>query len=94
MFSVDDWLKQNSSVESKGVSRARNLHHRWRVISRRKKMVLDYYGHLYYPYPGMLSKNKIHCSCWMCSGKRWAHGWSISDLKRWESGKEMEDIVE
>ena len=58
----------------------------------------DYYDNLH-----QYSKNKIHCSCPLCSTKTnpkscqtdWTHGgrsggkhWKISDLRKLESGKE------
>ena len=39
----------------------------------------------YYNNLHQYSKNKIHCSCWMCSAKIKTHGYNISDQKRIDS---------
>ena len=38
----------------------------------------------YYSNLHQYSKNKIHCSCWLCSGKVATHGYTHSDLKKLE----------
>ncbi len=50
-------------------TRAYRRRQRSRVIARKKRFCRLYYGHDYYPFDGMYSKGKIHCSCPMCRGK-------------------------
>lgn len=38
-------------------------------IRRKKRIVNAYHGYWYYPFDGMYSKGKIHCSCIMCRNK-------------------------
>lgn len=64
--------------------RAYYRHHRDRVIKRKKSICKKHYGFSYYSEDGMYSKGKIHCSCWMCSGKTKVHGSTISDLRDME----------
>ncbi len=39
---------------------------REKSIARKYRISHDYW---YVKHPGMLSKGKIHCSCWMCATK-------------------------
>lgn len=39
-------------------------------------------GYWYVKAPGVLSKGKIHCSCWMCTGKSKYLGRPISEQRR------------
>jgi hypothetical protein len=53
-------------------------------IKRKKAIVSNWswFANGYYPYDGMYSKNKIHCSCPMCATKTKKDGYSHSDLKK------------
>lgn len=44
-------------------------HNRIRVINRKKKIIKSQNNYWYVEHDGMLSKGKIHCSCWMCRHK-------------------------
>lgn len=50
-------------------TRAYRRKQRSRVIARKKRICRLYHGFDYYPFDGMYSKGKIHCSCPMCRGK-------------------------
>lgn len=45
-------------------------------------------GYWYYKYEGELSKEKIHCSCWMCSAKT-SVCYKPSEQRKIESMKEQ-----
>ncbi|NGP46238.1 hypothetical protein G4V62_15225 [Bacillaceae bacterium SIJ1] len=60
--------------------RAYYQHHRWRVMKRKSKLVRQLQWHV--KYAGMLSKGKIHCSCWMCSQKTKKDGPPHADHRR------------
>lgn len=42
--------------------------------------------------PGVLDKGKIHCSCWMCTGKSKYLGRPISEQRRSLTG--LEDLMD
>lgn len=65
-------------------------HQRRRNIARKKSMSRQYYGLDYYRNDGQYDKGKIHCSCWMCSGKRKHHGLSMSDRRKMLVGIDMD----
>lgn len=56
-------------------------HQRFRVIARKKRIIKEQNNYWHYKYEGELSKGKIHCSCWMCSGKTRIHGPKFSELR-------------
>ena len=66
-------------IRSKGYYR----HHRERSIQRKKDIANRYW---HYKHDGQYSKGKIHCSCWMCSGKTNVRGKSASDIRRMAKG--------
>ena len=80
---------------------AEKRHNDWKKAIRKKK-IINAYGWDYYDNLHQYSKNKIHCSCPMCSAKtnnKNRHGargwepsenWSASDRRRIE---EMEDQI-
>ena len=68
-------------IDMENRSRAYYRHHRERCINRKKKIAKSYWN---YKFDGQYSKGKIHCSCWMCSGKRWAHGLSMADRRKYD----------
>lgn len=47
---------------------------------RRKQRISKSYWHV--KAPGVLSKGKIHCSCWMCTGKSKYLGRPVSEQRR------------
>lgn len=81
---------------------AEKRHNDWKKAIRKKK-IINAYGWDYYDNLHQYSKNKIHCSCPICSaktGKRknriigeGGKNWSISDERRIEEMEEqmMED---
>lgn len=46
----------------------------------RKQRISESYWHV--KCPGVLDKGKIHCSCWMCTGKSRYLGRPISEQRR------------
>ena len=52
---------------------------------RKRNMAKAYYSRDsewdYYPVLGKFIKNKIHCSCYLCTVKRRTHGPSIPELR-------------
>lgn len=73
---------------------AEKRHNDWKKAIRKRNLYPDYYDNLH-----QYSKNKIHCSCPMCSRKTRNKGkyafyngtenWSIADLKKQESMDEQ-----
>lgn len=85
---------------NKDSSRAFCREMRFKYINRRKNISNSIYFRDYFPFDGMYSKGKIHCSCGMCSAKtrnknykrRHIHGnyspninYKPSDLKKIQS---------
>lgn len=80
-------------------TKAEKRHNDWKKAIR-KKRIINAYGWDYYDNLHQYSKNKIHCSCPICSAKTnnkhrtgargWepSTNWSISDERKIE---EMED---
>lgn len=50
-------------------------------INRKKRIIKDQHNYWNYKFEGELDKGKIHCSCWLCSGKTSVHGWKPRDLR-------------
>ena len=77
---------------------AEKRHNDWRKAIRKKK-IINAYGWDYYDNLHQYSKNKIHCSCPMCSSKTRgitvkktggpSENWSMKDKKRIEDMKEQ-----
>lgn len=57
---------------------------RYTHIERKKKIIKEQHNYWNYKFDGVLSKGKIHCSCWMCSAKTNVHGPKMSDLRKIE----------
>ena len=55
----------------------------------RKQRISGSYWHV--KAPGVLNKGKIHCSCWLCSGKSALRGRPISELRKYHS---VEDDIQ
>ena len=80
-------------------TKAEKRHNDWKKAIRKKK-IINAYGYELYDNLHEYSKNKIHCSCPMCSAKtknknRYAvycpaHNWSPSDQRKID---EMEDQI-
>ena len=52
---------------------------------RKKKICHILYGYDLYEHDNQYSKNKVHCSCPMCSAKsnsKYGKNWTHSDLKK------------
>lgn len=49
---------------------------------RKAKIIHSQNDYWHYKSLNQLVKGKIHCSCWLCSGKTAIHGYSISDLRK------------
>ena len=72
---------------------AEKRHNDWKKAIRKRK-IINAYGQDYYDNLHQYSKNKIHCSCPICSaktnnkGRQWGTGkrnWTIADKKRIDS---------
>lgn len=46
--------------------RAYTRYQRNRHINRKKRIIHKQNDYWFYKYDGILSKGKIHCSCWLC----------------------------
>jgi hypothetical protein len=64
-------------------SKAYNHDMTWRKALRKKRIAEEIYGG-YYDNLHQYSKNKIHCSCPLCSAKT-KRGSKISDLRKIQS---------
>ena len=64
----------NRTKEFYRIQRARHINRKVRIIKEQN----DYW---HYKYKGELSKGKIHCSCWLCSGKYSVHGPKFRDMR-------------
>ncbi|MBR1385091.1 MAG: hypothetical protein IJ555_14985 [Ruminococcus sp.] len=62
-------------------SRAYTRHQRINHIGRKKRIIHNQNDYRYYKHEGMLSKGKIHCSCWMCRTKSYNYP-KIQDVRR------------
>lgn len=71
---------ENKTIRYKGKNRtAAERRHRNAAKARSKqKTARAIYGTEWYENLHQYSKNKIHCSCWLCS----FHGQTISDMRR------------
>ncbi len=81
-------------------NKAEKRHNDWKKAMRKKK-IINTYGQDYYDNLHQYSKNKIHCSCPMCSRKTnnksrsgargWepSKNWSLADKKRIEEMDEQ-----
>lgn len=88
-------------AESKEKTRADRRHTDFRKAKRKKNITKSWNdGHDYYNNLHQYSKNKIHCSCPICSSKTRGknvtkqgagENWSIKDQKRIEDMKEQEN---
>ncbi|MBR1455230.1 MAG: hypothetical protein IJ593_11425 [Lachnospiraceae bacterium] len=54
---------------------------RARHINRKKKIIKNQGNYWHFEHPGVLSKGKIHCSCWMCRHKSYDYT-KMQDLRR------------
>lgn len=50
-------------------------------IDRKKRIIKDQNDYWHYKYDGVLSKGKIHCSCWMCRHKFYQEA-AMSDVRK------------
>lgn len=72
-------------------TKAERRHNDWVKIHKKAHIIKDvwededWYENFWEKQMHRLSKNKIHCSCPMCSAKTKTNGYSISDLKKIES---------
>lgn len=65
---------------------------------KRKKAIVSrwtWFENGYYPYDGMYSKGKIHCSCSMCKSKAYygKHILTRQEQKALLSQKEFDDLI-
>lgn len=65
---------------------------------KRKKAIVSHWSWFengYYPYDGMYSKGKIHCSCPMCKSKAYygKHILTRQEKKALLSQKEFDDLI-
>ena len=72
-------------------SKAERKHNDWKKIHKRARIIKDVYRDdewfdgYWAAQEHRLSKNKVHCSCPMCSAKSGRNGYKISDLKKFEA---------
>jgi hypothetical protein len=78
-------------------TRAYTRRMRAKHIKRKKAIVShwSWFANGYYPYDGMYSKNKIHCSCPMCKSKAYygKHILTRQEKKALQSHKEFYDLL-
>jgi len=84
---------------SKDMTRAKRRKEDWHHAIHKKKISSRYAGNYgWYKHLHEYSKNKIHCSCPICSGKTRAAGkkddWTMQDKRRIEEMKEQENETE
>ena len=77
-------------------TKAERRHNDWTKAIRKMKICKDFYGWDWYDNLHQYSKNKIHCSCPLCSAKtgkipwrgtnyrRGGKNYSIKDMKRYD----------
>lgn len=65
-------MKRNRSREYYRAVRAKSIERKWKIAH-------DYW---YVKAPGVLSKGKIHCSCYLCSEKSKYIGRPVSEQRR------------
>ena len=72
-----------------------SAYYRWvrRKHIRRKKRIAAVCRNWWYPYDGMYSKNKVHCSCRMCRGKDY-FGRHILTRQEQKSNDDILDHIE
>lgn len=75
--------KRSREVVMKSLALTR--HHRIRAARRKQRISDRVYRMPYYPSLGYYSKNKIHCSCWMCSSKEKFYGLAIRNIRKLDS---------
>lgn len=77
-------------------NRTRDYYRKQRAkhINRKKRIIHSQNDYWYYKFSGELDKGKIHCSCWMCSGKTAVHGWKPRDLRELERCKYQMDNLD
>lgn len=61
------------NADSGARSRSRKLN--WKHALRKRTIARNILGGEYYPHLHQYSKNKIHCSCCMCSPRK---GWGLN----------------
>ena len=72
-------------------TKAERRHNDWKKIHKKSKITRHvwedegWYKDFWEKQKHRLSKNKVHCSCPMCSAKTNRNGYKISDLKKLES---------
>lgn len=72
-------------------SKAERRHNDWRKIHKRARIIKDvhrdneWFDSFWASQEHRLSKNKVHCSCPLCSVKSKRNGYKISDLKKFEA---------
>ena len=77
------------------MNRTRDFYRKQRVrhIHRKERIIHDLQDYWYYGNePGRLSKNKIHCSCWMCRSKSY-DSISVSDKRKIDFMDYVEEAV-
>ena len=72
-------------------TKAERRHNDWKKIHKKANIIRHvgedegWYKDFWEKQKHRLSKNKVHCSCPMCSAKTNRNGYKISDLKKLES---------
>ena len=73
-----------------------SAYYRWvrrKHIRRKKRIANAVCRNWWYPYDGMYSKNKVHCSCRMCRGKDY-FGRHILTRQEQKSNNDILDQIE
>lgn len=73
-----------------------SAYYRWvrrKHIRRKKRIANAVCRNWWYPYDGMYSKNKVHCSCRMCRGKDY-FGRHILTRQEQKSNDDILDQIE
>lgn len=73
-----------------------SAYYRWvrrKHIRRKKRIANAVCRNWWYPYDGMYSKNKVHCSCRMCRGKDY-FGRHILTRQEQKSNDDISDQIE
>lgn len=88
-----------SSPTIGSMDRAQRRHNDWKKAIRKKKLSDDWmHGFTYYDNLHQYSKNKIHCSCPLCSCKTRQKNkkdyWSISDMRKMDDMNDSEQVAE
>lgn len=84
--------EMNMNIE-KDRSRAKTRHNCWRKALRKRRIIRQY-GIEYYDNLHQYSKNKIHCSCPICSRETWHQGDNSKERLKISDQRKLNNINE